>query len=110
MGLHTLCVNGKSEGIDLLKKIMEQHPDWLNAKNKYGKTPIMECAYYSFLDKNEKGKQEREEIILFLLEQGAETHHKNEYNRDLLYWCKDSGLKNAENMLLKMQKVDEDEM
>merc|ERR1712228_1152131 len=79
------------------------------AKNCFGDTPIMMCAYHADGIIYQE-KQEREEIILFLLEQGAETHHKGNAGKDLLYYCKKNGLKNAENMILKMQKVDEDEM
>lgn len=94
--------------MEWIEKYCKSHPHYLNVQDKYGRTPIMICAcsaYYA----NEKEKEDREKIILFLLEQGAETHHKNKGGNDLLYFCKDSGLKNAENLLLKMQNAEDDE-
>merc|ERR1712228_1126164 len=110
--LHGLCKYGSIEGMIWIKKYCKKNKEYINAKNYYGMTPIMECVhdtYYIYMD--EKEKQEREEIILFLLKQGAETHHKDEDDHDILHYCKENGLKNAEleDMLLKMQKVDDDE-
>ena len=99
--LHALCRGGKLQGMHLMKRILEQNPHCLNTKNQNGRTPIMECAYEAF-QKSEKEKQEREEIILFLLEQGAEIHHKDEFGHNLLFWCRFEGLNNVENVLLKV--------
>merc|ERR1712228_86866 len=106
--LHALCCCGKIGGMDLLKQILKSCPQYLNAQNKEGSTPVMICAEYARYDLNEKRKQAREQIILFLLEQGAEIHHKCG-SLDLLHYCKSLGLKNVEIMILKMQKVDDDE-
>merc|ERR1712228_776159 len=84
--------------------ILKRNPDCLNTKSKEGSTPIMECAFYA-KNEPEKDKREREITILFLLEQGAEIHHKDRWVNDLLHFCKKNGLQNAENMLLEMQKI-----
>merc|ERR1712228_1128934 len=107
--LHGLCRYARIDGMVWLKKYCKKNKEYINAKNCFGDTPIMMCAYHADGIIYQE-KQEREEIILFLLEQGAETHHKGNAGKDLLYYCKKNGLKNAENMILKMQKVDEDEM
>merc|ERR1712228_742669 len=81
--LHGLCHYGKIEGMVWLKKYCKTNKEYINAKNNFGKTPIMECALPAEWDDN---KKEREEIILFLLKQGAETRHKDKFGRDLLYY------------------------
>merc|ERR1712228_582515 len=82
--LHALCRSGKSESIHLMRQILEQKSDCLNAKNKEGSTPIIESARYAY-KKDEKEKKERVKIISFLLEQGAEIHHKDGKEWTLLH-------------------------
>jgi len=76
--LHGLCKCGKIDGMDWIKQFCDQHPQDINSQNKYGRTPIMECA--RFVDRG--NKPEREEIIKYLMERGAEmnTHDINGMN------------------------------
>merc|ERR1712228_231939 len=102
--LHGLCRFGRIKGMVWMKKYCKTNKEYINAKNSNGeRTPIMVCAFNAYANyETEKETQEREEIILYLLEQGAETHHKDELGHDILYYCKKVGLKNAENVILKM--------
>ena len=53
----------------------------INAIDKSGMTPAMQCAC--------SGVQENKQAIIeLLLRNGAETHHKDKYGHDLLYYCK----------------------
>merc|ERR1712228_12763 len=102
--LHGLCRFGRIKGMVWMKKYCKTNKEYINAKNSNGeRTPIMVCAFNAYANyETKKETQEREEIILYLLEQGAETHHKDELGHDTLYYCKKVGLKNAENVILKM--------
>merc|ERR1712228_868297 len=94
--LHYVCGNNMS--LHMVQCLIDNGAD-IDVKDEHGTTPILNCALSAF-QKIENEVQEREEIILFLMEQGAEIHHTDEYGNDVLYYCKEYGLKNAENMIL----------
>lgn len=57
---------GLIDGLDWIKRVCVSHPEYINAQNKDGKTPIMLCTTW--------GNKDREEIIRYLLERGAEMN------------------------------------
>merc|ERR1712228_896029 len=90
--LHGLCKYGRIKCMVWMKKYCKANKEYINAKNNKGYTPIMTCANPNPNPKpyNEKEKPEREEIILFLLQQ------------KWIKECDEYVIKNA-------QKVDDDE-
>ena len=112
-----MCRNGNDDSNDLIERVCDAVPEHINAKAKNGETPlhywsykcqsigIVECLLKKGADINAKSVWERtpimycakeakdEKAIEFLLEHGAETHHKDRDGKDLLYWCKENGLK-----------------
>jgi len=83
--LHYLC--RLAFGMDLIKRFCDQYPQDINAQNKYGRTPIMECAYWA----HEGNKPHREEIIKYLMERGAVMNIYDEDDENLLhYLCRNA--------------------
>lgn len=56
--------------LDLVKILIELHAE-IDIQNKYGNTPLMESVF------NYRGDKESKEIILYLIDNGAELEKKN---------------------------------
>ena len=119
-----MCRYGNDDSIDLIERVCEAVPEHINAKDKYGYTPLhwwsVKCQSIGIADfllkkgadvtaKDNDGRTpimlcakeaKDEKAIEFLLDHGAETHHKDEDGNDLLDYCKESGLENMEALLL----------
>ena len=121
--LHRMCWAGNDDSTDLIERVCEAVPEHINAKDKFGQTPlhywsnrretisIGRCLLKRGADINAKdawgstpiicaSKVKDEKAIEFLLQQGAVTHHKDKDGKDLLDWCKENGLKYIEALLL----------
>ena len=116
-----MCRYGNDDSIDLVERVCETVPEHINAKDKEGETPLhlwsVKCQSIGIAEyllkkgaaKDNKGMTpimycadfaRDAKAIEFLLDHGAETHHKDEDGDDLLYYCKENGLKNMEALLL----------
>ena len=122
--MHYMCRSGNDDSIDLIERVCEAVPEHINAKDKYGETPLhswsskcraISIGRYLLIHganvnaKNSDGVTpimrcakvaKNEKAIELLLDHDAETHHKDKYGKDLLDYCKENGLKNIEALLL----------
>merc|ERR1712176_1425745 len=83
--LHCLCQYAFK--IDLIKRLCEEHPEYINFKDEKGDSPIMKCASSSARDGVKK--EEKEQIIEYLVGKGAETKYES---KDLKEICNEEGL------------------
>merc|ERR1712150_101969 len=69
--LHDLCRYGGVDSMDWIKRICQLHPEYINAQDDVGRIPMWYACYAN------KGNTEgREQIIEYLIEQGADTSEK----------------------------------
>ena len=63
------------------------------------KGPKPQQSFKSMQHHGKQSKADNEKVIRFLLENGAETHHKDKDGDDLLDLCKNKGLVDIASLL-----------
>lgn len=82
--LHSAAKNGS---IELVKLLIENGAN-VNARDKYGETPLHHSIYHSVLDETQSNNNvSKEEIVKLLIENGADVNAKNNNEKTPLHYA-----------------------